>query len=410
MTYPSNSDSVADEELKSFVRRIENVEEQIASYNSDKSEIYKEARAKGYDTKQIRKVVAKRKLPADERSEQDTVFELYWDVVHGRQTSLVRAHVENIEEFGSDKAEIEPQPSKAAGQTVAAVSPVVASPVESEAVEISTPTPEPQQPLPAVEEGDALAALVFSPPIQPETANEKPETSDASSADRTRSVSSARKDDEAEVSGASGEAQETAAAVGASPASRAAEDIAAQPVGGENVAGHRGLEAVGIEKSDFVDDVQTTATGKSVAASAAAAPAILEKPTYPPKGVITWESTPAVGVIRHEYSQAFGEAGQDIAVIEDDMANAQSAPIVKIGNVIIDGWARYMKARDLGIEYPVVQYDGSDSLIDVIRWNVQGRMMTSEQMFRIAQRLAKAEPKRKADIYAAFELGMELVQ
>ncbi|MEO9297591.1 hypothetical protein [Devosia alba] len=132
------------------------------------------------------------------------------------------------------------------------------------------------------------------------------------------------------------------------------------------------------------------------------------KSLYAPKGETVWELTPPEGVIRHEYSQAFGEAGQDIAVIEDDMANAASAPIVKIGNVILDGWARYLKARELGIEYPVEQYAGTDSLMDCIKWNTGGRMMTSEQSFRIAQRLAKAEPKRKADIYAAFELGMAL--
>lgn len=129
---------------------------------------------------------------------------------------------------------------------------------------------------------------------------------------------------------------------------------------------------------------------------------------YAPKGETIWELAPPDGVIRHEYSQAFGEAGQDIAVIEDDMANAASAPIIKIGNVILDGWARYLKARELGIEYPVEQYAGTDSLMDCIKWNTGGRMMTSEQSFRIAQRLAKAEPKRKAEIYAAFELGMAL--
>lgn len=130
---------------------------------------------------------------------------------------------------------------------------------------------------------------------------------------------------------------------------------------------------------------------------------------YAEPGVVTWEVAPPEGVERHQYSMAFGTLGQDIAVIEDDMKNACSAPIVKIGRVILDGWARYMAARDIGIEYPVRQYDGTDPLIDCIKWNFEGRLLTSEQKFRIAQAFAKAEPKRKADVYAAMELGMELV-
>ena len=144
---------------------------------------------------------------------------------------------------------------------------------------------------------------------------------------------------------------------------------------------------------------------KSVEAPASAAPV----PLYAEPGVITWEVAPPEGVERHQYSMIFGTLGQDIAVIEDDMKNASSEPIVKIGKVILDGWARYMAARAIGIEYPVRQYDGTDPLIDCIKWNFEGRLLTSEQKFRIAHAFAKAEPKRKADIYAAMELGMELV-
>lgn len=152
------------------------------------------------------------------------------------------------------------------------------------------------------------------------------------------------------------------------------------------------------------DEIEVPDAGKSMGAPASVA----SEPMYAAPGVTIWEVAPPEGVHRHDYSAAFGELGQDIAVIEDDMANAASAPIVKIGSVILDGWARYLKARSLGIEYPVEQYAGSDPLIDCIRLNLAGRILTSEQTFRIAQALAKKEPKRKADIYAAFELGMEL--
>ncbi|WP_108397582.1 hypothetical protein [Devosia submarina] len=151
--------------------------------------------------------------------------------------------------------------------------------------------------------------------------------------------------------------------------------------------------------------------GKSVEAPASTAPRQL----YAAPGVITWEHAPPEGVRRHDYSQAFGDLGQDAAVIEDDLANAAAEPIVKIGPVILDGWARYIKSRTMvsldgkPVEYSVVQYDGTDPLMDCIRWNLAGRILNDAQKRTIAQRLARLEPSRKEEIYSAFELGMELV-
>lgn len=102
---------VARDQLKSIVQRVERLESEIADLNADKSEIYKEARANGFDVKTIKKVVSKRKLDAAEREEQDYVFETYWDAVHG--TNLVHTHArENIEEFDAETGEIN-QPIKA---------------------------------------------------------------------------------------------------------------------------------------------------------------------------------------------------------------------------------------------------------------------------------------------------------
>lgn len=98
----TNDTTVAAAELRAFVERIERVEEDIAERNQDKSEIYKEARARGYDVKVMRKVIAKRRLDAHEREEMDAVFEIYWDALQG---SSVRVHArENIDEFKSGEA------------------------------------------------------------------------------------------------------------------------------------------------------------------------------------------------------------------------------------------------------------------------------------------------------------------
>lgn len=98
MTYPSNSESIAHDLIVSYVRRIESIEDEKKALNDDLSEIYKEARGNGFDVKVLRKVIADRRKDANERAEFETIYELYWNAIHG----LAHAHVENIGEFGSD--------------------------------------------------------------------------------------------------------------------------------------------------------------------------------------------------------------------------------------------------------------------------------------------------------------------
>ncbi len=63
--------------LKSFIERIERMEEEQASLASDKRDIYAEAKGVGYDVKTMRKVVALRKMDAADRDEQETLLDVY---------------------------------------------------------------------------------------------------------------------------------------------------------------------------------------------------------------------------------------------------------------------------------------------------------------------------------------------
>lgn len=152
-------------------------------------------------------------------------------------------------------------------------------------------------------------------------------------------------------------------------------------------------------------------TDKSAQASASAAPVS----KYAAPGEITWETHPPEGVERGAISMAFGTMGQDTEVIADELERGAAQPIVKRGNVILDGWARFMAARNMReldgspLAYPVVQYDGTDILVDIIKLNVEGRILTEQQKRMIAANLSRQEPSRKADIHAAFELWMEPV-
>lgn len=99
------TDSVAQDQIKSFVRRVESLEDEIKVLNEDKSEVYKEAKSTGFDVKVLRRVIADRRKDSAERDEFDAVYDLYWSAIHG----VVNARVEPIEQFDADGVEIEPQ-------------------------------------------------------------------------------------------------------------------------------------------------------------------------------------------------------------------------------------------------------------------------------------------------------------
>ena len=69
--------TVAREQLRSVVERIERLEEEKKGIADDIREVYGEAKANGYDTKVLRQVISLRKQGLSERQEQDAVRDLY---------------------------------------------------------------------------------------------------------------------------------------------------------------------------------------------------------------------------------------------------------------------------------------------------------------------------------------------
>jgi uncharacterized protein (UPF0335 family) len=63
--------------LKSFIERIERLEEEKAGITADITEIYGEAKGSGFNDKVMRLVVKLRKMTADARNEQEELVDLY---------------------------------------------------------------------------------------------------------------------------------------------------------------------------------------------------------------------------------------------------------------------------------------------------------------------------------------------
>jgi uncharacterized protein (UPF0335 family) len=73
----------AREQLKAFVARIERLEEDKKQVMEETKEVYAEAKAMGYDTKILRRVIALRKIDRNERQETEALLELYMGAVEG---------------------------------------------------------------------------------------------------------------------------------------------------------------------------------------------------------------------------------------------------------------------------------------------------------------------------------------
>jgi uncharacterized protein (UPF0335 family) len=71
------TESVAADQLKSLIERIERLEEEKAGIAGDIREIFAEAKGNGFDTKAMRKILALRKKDFSERQEEEAILELY---------------------------------------------------------------------------------------------------------------------------------------------------------------------------------------------------------------------------------------------------------------------------------------------------------------------------------------------
>lgn len=74
-----NLDTTTREKLRQTVLKIERLEEEKAGIADDIKEAFAEAKAIGFDTKAVRKLIRERKRTQAERDEEQMVFDTYWN-------------------------------------------------------------------------------------------------------------------------------------------------------------------------------------------------------------------------------------------------------------------------------------------------------------------------------------------
>lgn len=117
------------------------------------------------------------------------------------------------------------------------------------------------------------------------------------------------------------------------------------------------------------------------------------------KEFMTFEVCPAEPVRFHDYANLFPMMHGDAldALREDIRQNGVREPVVFLDGAILDGRNRYMCARDLGLEYPRVEFSEADPLSYVISHNLHRRHLTESQRASVAAKLANMGQGRPAE-------------
>jgi uncharacterized protein (UPF0335 family) len=74
---PSKKKGFAKERLRSFVDRIERLDEERASLSADIREVYTEAKGVGFDARILRQAVRLHKMDKADFQEQEAILDLY---------------------------------------------------------------------------------------------------------------------------------------------------------------------------------------------------------------------------------------------------------------------------------------------------------------------------------------------
>lgn len=348
--------SIADDQVRSAFKRWQNLEEEKARVAEDLKELFAEQKALGYDTKAMR-AAFRLKVKLDEadpaEAEHEALVDTYLAALEAPRVSRAYAR-EKIEQFDAETGEV-------SARLIA----TVATGLQTEI-------------------GRKALVTAFDIMIEREEAeetHERPSNNDEPSPEVGP---------QAEASPAGTGTGTLADREGRSNGEAVSADLPThsdQPLtGGDH-------EVTGIAERDR--DNRTSNTGEGTALSA-----------LPANSGLIVESVPPSPMKRPEFATCFPElSNAAYAHLHDEIqASGICAPIIRSGEVIVDGWDRYNISRELGFNYPVQPYAGTDVLLDVIEWQRAARDFTPAQEKKIAADLAKEFPHRADEIMTAFGL------
>jgi uncharacterized protein (UPF0335 family) len=84
----SNVANVAADEVRLLIERAERLEEEKAGIAEDISEVFKEARGRGFDVKALKTIIAIRKKDKDKVQEERAILDVYLEAM-GMQYAML---------------------------------------------------------------------------------------------------------------------------------------------------------------------------------------------------------------------------------------------------------------------------------------------------------------------------------
>ena len=87
----SGSVGIAGDRVRSFVERVEHIEEEIKALTEGKKEVFAEAKGEGFDVKILKEILRLRKQDKDERDEHELLLDLYLRAMEGSEEPVAKA-------------------------------------------------------------------------------------------------------------------------------------------------------------------------------------------------------------------------------------------------------------------------------------------------------------------------------
>ena len=82
---------IAGDRIRSFIERIEHIEEEIKALNEGKKEVFSEAKGDGFDVKVLKEILRLRKQDKDERDEHESLLDTYLRAMEASESAPAKA-------------------------------------------------------------------------------------------------------------------------------------------------------------------------------------------------------------------------------------------------------------------------------------------------------------------------------
>jgi len=82
---------IAGDRIRSFIERIEHIEEEIKALTEGKKEVFSEAKGDGFDVKVLKEILRLRKQDKDQQDEHETLLDLYLRAMESSEPSQAKA-------------------------------------------------------------------------------------------------------------------------------------------------------------------------------------------------------------------------------------------------------------------------------------------------------------------------------